>query len=105
MTCGAIFDAGSLRSQLEAIEKQIADPELWSNQEKSQQLMRERRRLENSLATDADLARRAEDIAAYFDLAREGESVTDDLRKEIDSLREVAEKLETKPCSPAITMR
>src|SRR5258707_1178932 len=40
------------------------------------------------------LASRADDIAAYFDLAREGEAVTEDLRKEIDCLREIAEKLE-----------
>jgi peptide chain release factor 2 len=57
--------------------------------------MRERKRLEGSLTMDANLARRAEDIAAYFDLAREGEAVTDDLRKEINDLRELAETLET----------
>ncbi len=56
--------------------------------------MRPRKRLEASLAMDAELARRADDIAAYFDLAREGEAVTEDLRKEIDCLREIAEKLE-----------
>jgi peptide chain release factor 2 len=57
--------------------------------------MRERRRLEEMLAHDAELARRVEDIGAYFDLAREGEAVTDDLRKEINDLRDVADKLET----------
>jgi len=94
-TCGAIFDATSLRSQLADIEKQIADPGVWSNQEKSQQLMRQRKRLESSLAMDSDLARRVEDISAYFDLAREGESVSAELKKEIDDLRGIAEKLET----------
>jgi peptide chain release factor 2 len=44
---------------------------------------------------DSELARRSEDITAYFDLAREGEAVTDDLKKEIDDLREMADKLET----------
>ena len=58
--------------------------------------MRERKRLEEALATDADLERRVSDIAAYFDLAREGETVTDELKKEIDDLREIAEKLETR---------
>ena len=43
--------------------------------------MRQRRRLEESLAMDADLARRVEDIQAYFDLAREGEAVVEELRK------------------------
>jgi peptide chain release factor 2 len=94
-TCGAIFDAPSLRAQLAEIEKQVADPAVWSDQVRSQQLMRQRKRLEDSLAMDADLARRVDDIAAYFDLAREGETVTDELKKEIDGLREIAEKLET----------
>ena len=57
--------------------------------------MRERKRLEDTLATDADLARRLGDITAYFDLAREGETVTAELKKEIDELRELADKLET----------
>ncbi len=94
--CGAIFDAASLRDQLAEIEKKVGDPNLWSDQERSQQLMRQRRRLEESLAMDTDLARRVEDIAAYFDLAREGETVTEELRKEIGDLREIAEKLETR---------
>jgi peptide chain release factor 2 len=94
-TCGAIFDAPSLRAQLSEIEKQLADPSVWSDQTRSQQLNRRRRRLESELSKDDDLARRAEDIAAYFDLAREGEAVVDDLRKEIDGLKELAEKLET----------
>ena len=96
MTCGAIFDAASLRSQLAEIEKKIAaEPNLWSDPAKSQMLMRQRRRLEDSLSKDAELARRAEDIAAYFDLAREGEVVTEELRKEINDLRDFSEKLET----------
>ena len=57
--------------------------------------MRQRKRLEDSLAMDSDLARRMEDIRAYFDLAREGEAVTAELQKEINDLREIAEKLET----------
>jgi peptide chain release factor 2 len=94
-TCGAIFDAASLRNQLAEIETKISDPSVWSDQERSQQLMRQRKRLESALSKDAELARRAGDIAAYFDLAREGEAVTDDLKKEIDGLREFTEKLET----------
>jgi peptide chain release factor 2 len=57
--------------------------------------MREKKRLEDMLSTEADLARRSDDIAAYFDLAREGESVDADLRREIDSLRELVDRLET----------
>lgn len=57
--------------------------------------MRQRKRLEGELATEADLGRRVGDIDAYFELGGEGEDVGNDLRREIDGLREVVEKLET----------
>jgi len=57
--------------------------------------MREKKRLEGSLATEGELARRSDDIAAYFELAREGEKVDNDLRREIDGLRQLVERTET----------
>ncbi|MBZ5531871.1 MAG: peptide chain release factor 2 [Acidobacteriia bacterium] len=89
------LDSPSVRAQLAEVEKQVADPSVWTDQARSQTLMRQRKRLEDSLAMDSDLARRMEDIRAYFDLAREGEAVTAELQKEINDLREIAEKLET----------
>ena len=93
-TFRSIFDAPKLRERLSEVEKQTADPSLWSNPEKSQQVMREKKRLETSLATDADLTRRVTDIDAYFELAHEGEEVSADLRREIDALRTLVDKLE-----------
>src|SRR5260370_11823374 len=57
--------------------------------------MREKKRLEHVLSTDADLARRGDDIAAYFDLSKEGENVDGDLQREIANLRELLDRLET----------
>src|SRR5689334_7039463 len=57
--------------------------------------MREKKRLEDMLATESELVRRTDDISAYFDLAREGENVESDLRREMDSLRERVDRLET----------
>jgi peptide chain release factor 2 len=57
--------------------------------------MREKKRLENVLATEADLIRRGDDISAYFELAREGENVDGELRREIDALRKLVDRLET----------
>ena len=57
--------------------------------------MREKKRLDDMISTEAELARRTGDITAYFDLAREGESVEPDLRREIDALRERVDRLET----------
>ena len=57
--------------------------------------MRERKRLEDMLSTEAELARRVSDLDAYFELGREGENVSADLQREIASLRDRVEKLET----------
>ena len=57
--------------------------------------MREKKRLDGMLGTEAELARRTGDIATYFDLAREGEDVSAELRREVDELRAMVEKLET----------
>ncbi|MBW4027359.1 MAG: peptide chain release factor 2 [Acidobacteria bacterium] len=93
-TCGSIFDPATLRSQLAAIEQRLSDPGIWANPEQSQPLMRDRKRIEALLADDTELARRSEDIQAYFDLAREGESVEPELDREIKALEEFATKLE-----------
>ena len=95
MISGSTFDAGKLREQLAEVDKQAADPSLWSNPQKSQQVMRQKKRLENVLATEADLVRRGDDISAYFDLGREGENVEADLRREIDALQSLVDRLET----------
>jgi peptide chain release factor 2 len=80
---------------LTEVEKQAADPNLWSNPQKSQTVMREKKRLESALSTEGELSRRTDDISAYFDLAREGEKVNEDLRREIDGLKQLVERVET----------
>jgi len=57
--------------------------------------MREKKRLEHLLATEAELVRRSDDISAYLELGHEGENVSGDLRREIDALRELVDRLET----------
>src|SRR5580698_9559490 len=95
-SCGSIFDSARLKRELAAIEEKISDPSVWADGAKSQPLMRERKRLESLLADDAELARRSGDVEAYFDLAREGEAVEPDLKREINDLIVFSEKLESK---------
>ena len=77
------------------MEEQTADPNFWNDPENSQKTMRERKRLEDALATDSELTRRVEDISAYFELAGEGEQVDEEVAREMGGLRAVVEKLET----------
>ncbi len=98
-TFETIFDADSQRTKLVELEKQASDPNLWSNPTRSQQVMREKKRVESMVAIEGDLATRSADIAAFFDLAHESEDsaamVAEDLQREINSLSQVVEKLET----------
>ena len=97
MICGSIFDSPRLKTELATIEEKVADPSVWADAAKSQPLMRERRRLEEQIGYDAELQRRSEDVEAYFELLREGEtSVEPDLKREIDSLSEYVEQLESR---------
>src|ERR1700678_2592523 len=82
-SCGSIFDSARLRRELAGIETQIGDPAVWADGARSQPLMRERKRLETLLADDAELARRSDDIEAYFELAREGEATGPALERAI----------------------
>jgi len=65
--------------------------------------MRDRKRIEEQLAYDTELARRSGDIDAYFELARESEAAGEadanleaDLSREISALGEYVEKLESR---------
>jgi peptide chain release factor 2 len=94
--CGSIFDAPRLQSELAEIERKISDPAVWADPARSQPLMRDRKRLETLLADDAELARRTDDIEAYFELAREGEATESELAREIPALVTFSEALESK---------
>jgi peptide chain release factor 2 len=84
-----------LKAELEKVEEQAAEPNFWNDSENSQKTMRERKRLEDALATDSELTRRVEDISAYIELASEGEQVDEEVAREMNGLREVVERLET----------
>src|SRR5260370_42019120 len=78
------------------MEEKTSDSAIWAEPARSHPLMRARKPIENLLADDAELARRTDDIDAYFDLAKEGEDTEADLAREIPALVDFADKLESK---------
>ena len=57
--------------------------------------MQERKRLEQAIADEAEVARLTSDLDTLFELGREGENVTADLDREIQRFSERLEVLET----------
>ena len=50
--CGGIFDAPTQKQKLATTEQQIAQPDFWSQPEKSQKVMQDRKRLEEAITND-----------------------------------------------------
>jgi peptide chain release factor 2 len=93
--CGGIFDAAALKRKLTKLEEQLSAPDFWSNPEKSQRVMQERKRLEQSINNDGLVHSMTEDLDTMFELAREGESVVPDIEREMTKYGETLERLET----------
>ncbi|MGD0300504.1 MAG: peptide chain release factor 2 [Bryobacteraceae bacterium] len=89
------LDAPGKKSQLAKTEQQISDPDFWNQPEKSQKIMQDRKRLEQSLAEEAEVARLTSDLDTLFELAREGEDVNGELERELKQFSERLEVLET----------
>jgi len=93
--CGAIFDAPGKKAQLAKTEQQISDPDFWNQPEKSQKIMQDRKRLEESLAQVEEVARLTSDLDTLFELGREGENVLADIEREMKNFEARLETLET----------
>ncbi|HTC90980.1 MAG TPA: peptide chain release factor 2, partial [Bryobacteraceae bacterium] len=78
------------------MEQQISDSDFWNQApEKSQKTMQERKRLEQAIADEAEVARLTSDLDTLFELGREGENVNADLDREIERFSARLEVLET----------
>ena len=95
MSFGVFFDAPARRRELEASDPEIAKPDFWQNPEAAQQILAKRKRLEEIIEQDEQLAQHLADIDAYFELAREGEAVDQELCAEVASLGQELDRLET----------
>jgi peptide chain release factor 2 len=92
---GAIFDAPKKKQELTRLEEQISQPDFWSQPEKSQKVMQDRKRLEEAIGSNDRIASHTEDLDTLFELAREGESVEADITRELKHYSELLSKLET----------
>src|SRR5213075_2892357 len=94
--CGGIFEGARLDEQLAETEQRIASPDFWNNQTTAQQVMQQRRRLEDDQALRISLRKRADDIGVLLEWATAGEDVTADLARGLDELQGEIDAAETK---------
>ena len=49
---GVIFDVAAKKKELTLLEEQISQPDFWSQPERSQKMMQDRKRLEEAIGND-----------------------------------------------------
>jgi peptide chain release factor 2 len=89
-----IFDAERKRAEVLELEKKVAQPEFWNNQEQAQTILQTRSRLEEDIQLDAKLTRDVDDLKALAELAAEGEDVGLELASEVHKLEQEAQHTE-----------
>jgi peptide chain release factor 2 len=94
--CGGFFDAGAKQNQLDELQKQIAEPNFWSDQDRSSKVLQQRARLEETLELDRQIGRRVDDAQALMELAREGEPVVDEFTSQLKETERFIEGIEIK---------
>ena len=95
-TCGGFFDAGSKQRQLDELQKQITEPNFWSDQERSSKVLRQSARLQETLNLDRQITSQLADLEALVELAREGEPVGDEFVSSLNQHETFVDRVETK---------
>ena len=89
--CGGIFDWDSAAARLAELNKRAEDPNLWSNPQAAQKVMRQRQTLERSIAGYKKLERELDDAVTLIELG-ESEDDAASVEEGEAALRKLAEE-------------
>ena len=84
-TCGGAFDEARLLRELTDIETEVAASDFWKNQASAQRVLQRRRRLEDDRALAEALRKQGDDLGVLIDWARQGEDVTAELERGLET--------------------
>jgi len=87
---GGIFDFVSKQERLEELERELADPDVWNDPEKAQNLNKERAGLEQIVTVLSGLASSLEDLAELAEMAADEDDAAslDEVQGELERLSE-----------------
>ena len=91
---GGIFDFDTKRKRLEEINTILQDPEIWSNQEKSQKLGKEKSSSEKLVNLIENLSSSIKDLNELFELVGNEEAELNQLEKDLLYVEEMISDLE-----------
>jgi peptide chain release factor 2 len=96
-----VLDLDGLRARIEKLEHEAADPKLWDDQTRAQQVTSELSHTQGELRRVEDLRRRLDDLPVMYELAEEeegsdGAAALAEADSELKSLREDIEAMEVR---------
>ena len=83
---GCTFERAAPEARLDELETRAADPDLFKDPQRAQQVLRDRARLTEAIEAKKSLAARADDAQTLVELVREGEPAGEDLQAAVDAL-------------------
>lgn len=88
----------ALRSRLKAVEEGLLSRDTWLSPAKTQELLKEKSRIENKLTALFDIEKRLDDLSILFELLKDEEDgvYLHDLEKDINGLRGEIDEIELK---------
>ncbi|HEX5108908.1 MAG TPA: peptide chain release factor 2 [Vicinamibacterales bacterium] len=90
------LEEARLDEELAEIERRIAEPGFWNDQNEAQKVMQRRRKVEIEVGLRASLKQRDDDIGVLVEWARGGEDVGSDLEKALGEFKQEIEDAETR---------
>ena len=94
--CGTLFDYDTKQSEIAEIEKQMAAPEFWGNQEEAQATVARLKALKAVIKPLEETVAGSEDLAAMIEMAEEDEGFAAEVPGQLERLEEGLEELETR---------
>ena len=94
MKSEVFFDLLQKKSEIAKIDKQLASPEIWKDQERSQFLLRGKKTLEQEIAFFSRIYEKKEELEVLVELFEEGENVLEDIKKNLPVFEDELEDAE-----------
>src|SRR5262245_39076093 len=94
--CETVFDFDTKKQRLNEIERRMAEPGFWDNQERAQQVVGQLSSLRTIIKPLEDAVNSANDLSTMLELADEDPTYLPDVRSEIERLEHVFDDLELK---------
>jgi peptide chain release factor 2 len=95
-SCETLFDWETKKSRIKEIDAQMSEPNFWSNQERAQAIVEERKSLNSILNPLDNVLKSSDDLSAMIEMAAEDESFAAEVPSEVTRLETELDKLKLK---------